>query len=521
VGNDWRNPARPGEHQFPMPSVDIETGRLKDWGKTWVRVAHLAQLPWWLLLDQRKVYLERDDRTTRYFSPREIREGKWYLTGREILQRVPLEKSFLMSVMGWPLAYIPLKYLVWLASGGEFSGPDAPQITVEHYPPKGCKTVQVWKFRPVVLRTGYYRSQDGNTLTIKHGQPCWQAYPMDVPLPTKSWQTREPACFGPLFPGPLKDAIYAYLESAEARDQLDKLGRDPDCEWSDFYPHGVWTDDVEAYKPAEIHETPRTWRIFTTGQPVKGVLLQAHELPTTYQYEAYRNRFSERDRDRFGPWYAHGRPVWLGTKGLVQEDIDPTPAEWRLGLLENGSNGRLQLWDKYPGSQAEEEPRDWMPPAAPAEELEALERIYRQQEWLERLAESWLRKWDQFRFDLSKGNLAGPDAEQFHHDRREVLDKLSTAWTEFVLQLWPALEDGEILFWLSHWKFHQAREAIQDGLETPPPPLPEGADPDKVVDEILLKEEGRLRIFNGQDWLSPDDLAAARWNMAPVPEEGE
>jgi hypothetical protein len=162
-----------------------------------------------------------------------------------------------------------------------------------------------------------------------------------------------------------------------------------------------------------------------------------------------------------------------------------------------------------------------MPPAAPAEELEALERIYRQQEWLERLAESWLRKWDQFRFDLSKGNLAGPDAEQFHHDRREVLDKLSTAWTEFVLQLWPALEDGEILFWLSHWKFHQAREAIQDGLETPPPPLPEGADPDKVVDEILLKEEGRLRIFNGQDWLSPDDLAAARWNMAPVPEEGE
>jgi hypothetical protein len=102
-----------------------------------------------------------------------------------------------------------------------------------------------------------------------------------------------------------------------------------------------------------------------------------------------------------------------------------------------------------------------MPPAAPAEELEALERIYRQQEWLERLTESWLRKWDQFRFDLSKGNLAGPDAEQFHHDRQEVLDKLSTAWTEFVLQLWPALEDGEILFWLSHWKFHQAREDLR------------------------------------------------------------
>jgi hypothetical protein len=131
----------PGDWRFPLPSLDLATGKPLHWARCYVKVRNLRSLPVWLLNDPDLVFLDGDAAKS-LMRPQELfPKGKPVvlnrvplklrgvqvtgsgvrsrLTGLEVLERAPEDASYMMSVMGWPLSCIPVQYLVHYAGGGD------------------------------------------------------------------------------------------------------------------------------------------------------------------------------------------------------------------------------------------------------------------------------------------------------------------------------------------------------------------------------------------------------------------
>lgn len=309
--------------------------------ETWVRVGQLRFLPTWLLDDPRFVYLRRTRKVEPYFH--QPRPGQWveaasepetqtysprkkiwlpphpgelnktFLTGREMLARIPWEQSFQLSVAGWPLWAVPVTYLLWLASGGEFTGREAPKayflrpaqllrgtgrwLTDEYREGDRCP-LRLATPSPVITWKEVREYGSGNMVAYDPipGQavsdPNLKSYryvpqvivrrvPVaditNIPLPNlpQLWEGTQK--FGPLYATLLRGLV-TYLNSAEGQAQLEELDERhqlrPDnyqdsSLWREWSPRGCWTGNPVWISPGTIKDIaqedlkkPEEWAAF-------------------------------------------------------------------------------------------------------------------------------------------------------------------------------------------------------------------------------------------------------------------
>lgn len=262
-------------------------------------------------------------------------EREW-MSGEEILQHCPIEASFQISVAGWPFYLIPIKYLLWLASGGEYTGANAPKKKV-YFPTKEAYTSYV----PILKPTG------------------WEVKEIEVPeCPGHISEVNDH--FGPL-QGELQQALVKYLQSHEGQRRLYPTEEiDPEYDRPTFWPRGTWIPGSPV-RPPTMQEKIEVEA--STGEvKIKYGIVEGY--PGSYCEE-----YTEDTKKVYGKWGTiMGSPTFLSTgnprslrQRIIQagrmEDTDPTPGDWNLGL-----NSESRLQDVYPVLLAEEEPRDWEAP---------------------------------------------------------------------------------------------------------------------------------------------------------------
>jgi hypothetical protein len=279
-------PPGPGDHTLPSAGTD-------GWApKCWIRLRDLPTLPPRL----QRAWLKRNwrDQLLDWFGSRaECRltpEGQ--LTLFDAHELLPENESVQAIVSGWPLKYVPRRYLEWLVGDGTFR--------------RTTRVRRAWK-----LPQGGWAHEPGEP-----GMPGW-----DLLVDEQMATARDDGA-----KNVLRQAILRFLagqlrevscrESGVQRllffdeplydDDPELVTRDGFCTWG-------WWDDKDVF-----HATG-------TAQKVRW---HTHETPV---------------------WINSTNKYRAG-----QVDTDPTWAGARLGLTEKGSNGKLYLRDQWEPSRAEE-----------------------------------------------------------------------------------------------------------------------------------------------------------------------
>lgn len=496
----------PGDWPVPVPNESSK------WHpRCYVPVASLERMPLWLLCDPSRVFLGGPEAKI-YMNDLELKgrgvrsvpvpgaEGsvdhvpvkvftrkplKTFLTGPEILARLPRKGSVMMSVAGWPLRYVPIRYLDFLASRGQLprklsdldglirardsvrSGTDE---VFEYGPPRFVET-EAYHFTPRGLRV----------VTLRH--VVFGRYR----TLNESFRGRDPRA------DPFTRCLHKYLSSCEGRERLRAAGL-LDEGWAlDIEEEVPWREDQEALRGIkgtwvgrnvggrEEYRELDDWDQFFHPDSAKVSLVvrcvsgndrflrcgrKAEALRSLGRRKAEllldrRNRllgdrevaweaFSCSDRDRFGPWGSSPPARWLpsGRPGSfsqkvasAEEDPDPLPGDVTLTGKSEWAGRRLTREPEWTSGWQEEPPKDWSPPSLPDNPVEAEERGWRLLTRLEQVTTLWDRDNHKSSWHSRGKKDRWLDAHQRDEDRELLLSQVDF-WER---QCWALLPENHPL----------------------------------------------------------------------------
>lgn len=430
--------------------------------RAWLRLEDMAKLPT-KLLDN--IFVPIDRAVAPYIGWRDNEDGpgdqppREFLTGRELLARCPWNKSFQVDIASWPLQYVPIKYLRWFVGDGKFTYTD-------HEGP-----VPLIITKEIICRDPLKRA------VLQY---------LDAIQNTEFWSVSE---------------VDKHNDSLHVNASILHVYRDfqvevnPDeLEWREFSVTGHWQAKVivqEAdWRNRDWDPRVGCWRWWPTCKS-----------PT------FENLYIPTGTSRWGLWDVQGPALWINMKHTPDEDVDPCPGEWRLGLQENHDSGKLQLRDLWTPSVAEEGPRNWVPPQPPWTLEEAQVRAERLWWLAVGTRDRWMTVNDHRYQERRLRSSADRQADK--HERREARDLLCSWETELEDQLSGMLEDfsPELLADL-RTVILEARAAIYARRSTPTPIQ----EPANLVEGLcLLLVKPMLRQL--RHWGQTPTEATANWRL--------
>lgn len=464
----------PGD--WPLPKAYTK----EDWRpRCHINRETLESLPAWLLYDQRLVFLGgpkaealTEDLVAVATGKKSRRTEPAILSGPDLLWATNyIRFSALMSVAGWPLRYVPIRYLLFLVGSGDYTGDDAPLIYTLHVPEDFHNQIDPFTVIPV-KPAGAPGSVEVRREPVRYlpsskwvnGSPVQIRYSPQTP-----WVTVRSAGFSPAY-GLLRHWLQKYLDSAEGKARIAAVEEDTSEDWNAPRPGqnpslgcGCWTGRpavVETYSQADW-ESPRrkdadgTWHSFFDPQASRPVLRPSDDI-----IEA----FSSKDTDRFGPWGSGPDPVWIDNgknysltrrirRAARQDDHDPTLSCLVLGLAEGPYGPEMPLWR----SPRVDEPQDWKPPPMPYDELDAYRVLLAIQSECEYLQTDMGTRWDRYNEWVAQ-NALNPHTEfTFGKDRQQIADRLRFLWWRLKYHVEPTL--GIVPPW-----FVQVEELVKETL---------------------------------------------------------